>query len=401
MSRKPAAIALFATCIALEVTFVTGFLCGQTFERLFLLSKTQEGICLGAMSIGMAVMSLLAGHATHRWGPMAMLVKGTLGMMLGIVLVTVAGGFASLLVGLATIGLSSAFVINAFSTLFAELFPEQVRRVMALASALWFISSGLTAPVIGAWLSHAARHQLGAWSYRAPFLVDLAANGLCLVLVLVLVGPAVKNLRPAPEAAEAAPATRSAVGRWEWVWIPVLGACHGVMIISLRAWGDQMVLEKFGVSEVQGALLLGLLSLGLGLGRLMLAVVHIPVDDRLLLAVAGFAGGILIALGLAAQSYVVSLVVISVGGFVSAPSFPCLMTLVGTRFAAAKAHVFGYMEASVGLTGLLGPALVGVLADRGLGLWLALGVSPIAAFLLGASSIAWKLQRPSAPATPE
>jgi len=394
MSRKPAAAAIFATTVGVEMTFMTGFLCGHTFQRVLSLTKTQEGVCLGAMCIGMSLMSAAAGHATRRWGPLPILVGGILGMMLGIAVVCVATGFYLLLLGLATIGLSSALAINGFSTLLAELFPEQVRRVMALASAIWFIPPAVASLGIGWWLEDAAERGLGAWSFRAPFLANLGLLAVCLLLVQVFVRPRVRGLAAGREQLDAPPRIIPDPGKWEWLWLPVLGACHGVMIISLRAWGNDMVLAKFGVTAVQGALVIGMVSLGLGLGRLVVAVVDFRIDDRILLAGASLAGGALIALGLVARSYVVTLIAMSVGAFISAPTFPCLLTLVGTRFAEDKSKVFGYMEASIGMSGLLGPALVGILADRGVSIWAALLISPWAAGMLGLSSLLWKLRSP-------
>jgi hypothetical protein len=69
-----------------------------------------------------------------------------------------------------------------------------------------------------------------------------------------------------------------------------------------------------------------------------------------------------------------------------------MLSLTGTRFPESKSRVYGYLEASVASMGLTGPALVGVLADRGLSLWVALGISPLAGLVLGSGALLWRMQ---------
>ena len=134
-SRKPYAAAIFFINIALEITVVTGFVAGPTFQRVFDLSKTELGIALGATDIGMLVVAPLAGQITYRRGSFFTLVLGLLVNLAGIALIGEAGGFAVLVVGLACVGASVGLIANANATFLADLFPGGLLRIMSLASS--------------------------------------------------------------------------------------------------------------------------------------------------------------------------------------------------------------------------------------------------------------------------
>jgi len=396
-SRKPSAAVIFTVCIALEITFVTGIVSGPTFARLFQLSKTELGIVLGAMHVGLLITSLLAGHTTQQRGAVATLSAGLVCGMAGIAVVFLATGFVMLAAGLALIGVAGGLIINGYATLLAEIFHERVRQIMSLAAALWFSSSALSAPAIGAWLKLAAERQWGVWSFRPPYLFDFLSLATCLFLVhRILRGRAGQQAAQSRGGAESTGGKQTgrkhSVG--QWLWVPALALCHGLMVIVLLAWASPMVQTKFGVKDFQGALVFGGIALGHGLGRLLLALVRLPFDERGILAASGLVGGTLFALGLAAPTYGLTLAAMSIGGFIACAPFPCILSLIGTRFARMKSELFGYMEASIALAGLTGPPIVGVLADRGIPLWKALAISPLAALALGTLALLWKLSDP-------
>jgi len=396
-SRKLSAAVIFTVCIVLEITSVTGIVSGPTFARLFQLSKTELGIVLGAMHVGLFITSLLVGHTTQRRGAVATLSTGLVCGMAGIAVVFLATGFAMLTAGLAVIGVAAGLIINGYTTLLSEIFHERLRQTMSLAAALWFSSSALSAPVIGAWLKLAAERQWGAWSFRSPYLFDLLSLATCLFL-------AHRVLRGRPEGQATRPRSRAestsgkqtehphSVG--QWLWVPALALCHGLMVIVLLAWASPMVQTKFGVKDFQGALLFGGIALGHGLGRFLLALIRPLFDERGIMAVSGLVGGTMFALGLAAPTYGLTLAAMSIGGFIASAPFPCILSLIGTRFARMKSHLFGYTEASVALAGLTGPPIVGALADHGIPLWKALAISPLAALTLGTLALLWKLSNP-------
>jgi len=178
----------------------------------------------------------------------------------------------------------------------------------------------------------------------------------------------------------------------QWFWIPVLGFLHGLMILVMLVWLNPMGQTKFCANEFQGALLVGMMAVGLATGRFLLSIVKTRWDDRLVLAFSSFVGGTLFVLGLFAHRYWLTISLMGIGGLMSSATFPCILSLVGTKFVEIKAKVYGYMEASIGLSGLVGPTFVGILADHGLSLPLAMVISPLAACVLCFCSLLWKFQ---------
>ena len=303
-----------------------------------------------------------------------------------------------LVAGLAAIGVSAACIINANSTRIADLFREQLRRVMSLTSALWFSASAIAAPLIGAWLQLAQKHNFSQWGYRISYVWDLLLIGTCLFLVIRFFRGE-KSDQPQPtELKIDRPRERSIVKpdrKNSLIWVLVLGAFHGLMIVTIMAWMNPMVQEKFGVTEFEGALAYGVTALGLGAGRFTLAVLTLRrLDDRVLLALSSFAGGVVFLLSLLAPSYSSTLLAFAVGGFVCSGTLPCILSIIGTRFPQIKAKVYGYTATSISSGGQIGPPLIGFMADHGVPIWTAASIGSIAAGMMAITSLIWRIRQP-------
>jgi hypothetical protein len=274
----------------------------------------------------------------------------------------------------------------------ADLFYDRIRRIMALASAFWFGSSALSGPCIGLWLDLAQEKGLGIWSTRIPYLVECLLIFFVLLLVRHVIGSrgsAAGVISSFGSGGDGFPRP-VAQGHESALWIPLLAVSHGLMLLPLMVWANPMIQEKFAASEFRGAVVFASIALGLGLGRLSVAFVTSRWDDLSVLPTTTFVGGFLLFLGLIAPSYKLSLLALSLGSFVSSTTFPCIMSLIGTRFRGTKETVYGYMQSSVAFAGLVGSPLVGILADHGIPLWTALCISPLAAWVVGLISLVWK-----------
>ncbi|MFH0962898.1 MAG: MFS transporter [Planctomycetota bacterium] len=393
MKRSGALVVIFLINIVMEITFVTGYVAGETLTRLFGISARELGLFWAISNVGWLVSSPLAGWFSHRFGPFGVLVVGLLAGLPAVGVVACAHGYAALLVGSVAMGVTLAFASNANATLLAAFYPEKLRRVTSLAAALWFTGSGLAAAAIGSWLVVAERRGWTAWAWRAPYFIDILLLAACAFAGWIMIGPAARKFAlPAVAPTDSSP-SRSR----EWLWIIPLAALHGIMVITLSNWTTKMAQEKFQIDERSAALVLSALLMGMAVGRLLLASVRLPVDERSLLAVSAFAGAACFSLGLILPDYKLTLVAMGVGGFFSCATYPCIIALIGHRFAHGKAWVFGFMGASVSLGGIIGPSLAGVLADRGLPLHRALVLSPLAAAALGALAAFWRLRDPPPP----
>lgn len=395
MQKKRAAAVILATSVLLEVTYITAWAAGPTFQRLFELSDAQLGVCLGATSLGAIVMAPLAGYIVHRWGAFPVLVAGLLTLVVSIALVMLSSGFVSLVGSLAVMGIAVGLIPAANTSQLADLFPGSVRRIMALASALWFGSSAISFPLIGRWLDVARARGWQTWGFRAPYLLELIGAAVCVALVAVLVRPVATppggaHVRAEPSGADA-PALR-ADGTRQWLWLPLLGFGHGLMIVTVLSWVNPMAQARFHVGNFAGAMLQSGISLGQGSGRLLLASVRREWDELRLLLMSSLAGAFIFAVGLLMPTYALALPMFAVGGLASAATFPCILSLIGNRFPMTKAKVFGYTSGSIAAAGILGPALVGWLAQDGVPIHLALGVVPAAGIILAVASLRWLLQ---------
>jgi MFS family permease len=395
--HKTSAAILFAAYINLEVVLVAATVTGPTWRRAFDLSEVQLGLCLGAVQTGMLLASLLAGRVTERQGPLRILTAALTAVLLALVVVAASGDFYTLFAGLAAAGICAAATHNAGATLLSGLFHGNVRRIMALASALWFGSSVLSAPLIGAWLDLAARSGWSDWGFRAPFLVMLVLLGGCLALVRLRIpdsAAAAAEQGPSQGKSDNPDAARPTL---EWVWVPFLSFCHGMMVVSLVAWLSPMAQTVFGVADFLGSLLFAGAALGLATGRLLLSLMRVRWDDRAALAACGCTGAIVLTLALHMPSYLLTLIFTTMGTLSASLTAPCLFSVVAERFLRTRSRLFGYMEASIAAAAMAGAFLVGLLADQGVPLRTAMHLSPAAALTLGLGALLWKSAWPGRP----
>ena len=399
--KRSAAAVLFATYICMEVIFVAGSVSGPTWQAVFRLSNAQLGMALGAAQIGILIASLLAGRITDRHGPVRILSIAVSGILVSLAVLASAVGFPMLLLGLAGFGVGAALTANAGVTLLSVVFAGRMRRVMALASALWFGSSLVSGPVIGYWLDRSALAGWTSWGFRLPFGVMVVLLAGCLFAIRRRFGGEDRHRTAGSDVAEAeaepdasvAPASR------EWMWIPFLGLCHGMLIITLIAWLNPMAQRVFGVSDFYGGLLFGVAALGVGSGRLLLAALsgRSSWDDRVILALSGSLGAVFLTIALMAPTFRLAFALTGLGAFCSSATAPCLFSLVADRFPAVRARLYGYMEASMAAAATGGTFFVGLLSDHGVPLRLAMGVSPLAASLLAAGALVWRHRSPAMP----
>ena len=375
-----------------EFALVAGIVMGPTFRRLFDLSKTELGVLLGATSMGIIIFSAFVGRITQRRGSVHVFVTGILINMGSILLVLTAGGFTVLAAGLTGIGVATAFIANSNVTMLSDIYPDRLRKMISLVSASWFMSSAFSSPVIGIWLEYARSNNMCLWSFRVPYIICFVLFSICLWLGKTILK---KTIDLVPHSSAARPGFSKAMNaeikrtRRQWLWAPALGACHGLLIIGMLSWVNPMIQEKFGANEITGALAVAGVAFGIGAGRFVLSSITSTVDERLILAASGLIGGIVFGTALAAPTTTSALIALTAGGFVCSTTYPCIVILIGNKFPVIKSRLYGYNEASVSMAGLVGPPLVGFIADRGVPLWWAMGIYPLAAWVIAVLSLTW------------
>jgi MFS family permease len=389
MSRKIISIYVILIGVFIEVTWIAGIVSGPDFSSLLRLTNTQLGIILGSLNIGLFIFSPVAGKISSRLGSSRVLTWGVAGMILGTALVLAAFNYPVLFTGMVITGVANAFVINANMTILSGLFPDMIRRIISLYSAIYFGACSLFSPVIGHWLRVSSERGWHNLSFRVPFFF--------LMLVFIYFGyvtaryivPSLGRLMPVQDIPESSDENPSPVFL-RWFWVPLLSFFHGLMYIVMVSWLSPMAMEKFGANEFQGSLFVGVATMGMGVGRLSLSFLWTSWEDRKLLAMGTIIGGFLLLSGLFVPSYALSLLLIGIGSFIASCSFPCISALGGQLFPNNRAKVFGYMYATYAVAGILGTPLAGILADRGISLSGVLSISAYSALLIGAVSLLWK-----------
>jgi MFS family permease len=397
MSKKAQSAVIFGSSIVRELAVTVGIVMGPTFSRIFSLTKTELGILLGATSMGITIFSSFVGRITQRRGPVFVYTTGFVINMGSIGFILAAGGFSMLALGLTGIGIATAFIANANVTMLSDLYHDRLRMMVSLVSALWFMSSALVSPLLGLWLEYAHVQNLGLWSFRIPYITIFLLFSISLRLGKKILKknfePVLQNSSISKDLSKSKNKDIRGADR-QWLWVPALGACHGLLIIGMMSWVNPMIQEKFGVNEIAGALAVAGLAFGIGGGRLVLSSLMPGVDERLILTVSGLAGGVVFGIALAAPTAATALIAITAGGFICSTTYPCIVTIVGIRFPVIKSRLWGYNDASVSMAGLAGPPIVGFIADMGMPLWWAMGIYPIAAWIIAALSLTWYLRKP-------
>jgi len=391
MSRKWITAYIILIGILIEVTWIAGVISGPAFTNLLHLSNTQLGIVLGALNIGLFVFSPVAGKISSQRGSQKVLLLGLLGMIVGVCFVIIGTNYAILLLGMLITGIANAFVINANMTILANLFPDMIRRIISLYSALYFGGCAICSPLIGQWLKISMEKGWYVLSYRVPFLILLLIFIYFVIVVHRFIIPSISQMTlTGQEKIENKTEKEKLPGFSKWFWVPVLSFLHGLMYIVMVSWISPMAKERFGANEFQGSLFVGVVTMGMGIGRLSIAALKLPWDDRNLLSFGTIIGGLLFFAGFFVPSYFFSLSLVGLGSFIASTSFPCISSLAGDLFPEARAKIFGYMYATYAIGGILGTPFAGMLTDWGIELSWVLTISAWSALLIGAISLLWR-----------
>jgi MFS family permease len=376
--------------ILVEVTWVAGIVSGPIFMQLLNLSNTQLGIALGSLNIGLFLFSPVAGNVSGRLGAPKILFYGLLGMVLGTLLVVIGLNYLTLVLGMVITGIANAFIINSNMTVLSELFPGMIRRIISFYSAVYFAACALLSPVIGQWLKFSSGKEWDLLTFRVPFFILFFIFIYFSIIAFKYILPMASEKKISVPQQEEEEDADEYVTPVKWLWVPLLSFFHGLMYIVMISWLSPMAKEKFNANAFQGSLFVGAATMGMALGRLLIAFLEIPWGDRKVLSVGTIVGGILFLMGLFTPDYLVSLFLIWLGSLIASASFPCISSLGGSLFKNSKAKVYGYLYSTYALAGIIGTPFAGMLADKGVSLSWVLTISAFSAILIGVTTIIWE-----------
>ena len=325
------------------------------------ITVAQVGVLIFGISVGSVVGLVLASHIVHWLGGrqsirLALIVAGLAlaGVGFG---TTVLSSFGVVLASLLLYGFCSAICDVAMNVEGAAVERASGRTIMPLFHASWSLGT-----VLGAGLGSAA-----AFAGIDP-VWHLGAIGLLLIVAIPIVVRFIPDVELLDE--HGTPAPPATFRERMSIWLEPRTLLIGLIVLgmaftegSANDWLALGMVDDRGVDNGQGALLFGVFTVSMTLGR----IVGGPLIDRVGRVVALRASGAAAAIGLAIVILVPSVPIAVVGivlwGIGASLGFPMGMSAAGDDPARAAARVSAV--ATIGYVAfLVGPPLIGFVGNQ-------------------------------------
>ena len=325
------------------------------------ITVAQVGILILGVSVGSVIGLVLASHIVHWLGGrqsirLSLIVAGAALAAVGFG-TTVLSSFGVVLAALLLYGFCSAICDVAMNVEGAAVERASGRTIMPLFHASWSLGT-----VVGAALGSAA-----AFAGVDP-VWHLSAIGLLLIIAIPIVARHIPDDEHLDEhGTPAAPATFS---ERMSIWLEPRTLLIGLIVLgmaftegSANDWLALGMVDDRGVDNGQGALLFGVFTVSMTLGRIGGG----PLIDRVGRVVALRASGVAAAIGLAIVILVPSVPIAVVGivlwGIGASLGFPMGMSAAGDDPTRAAPRVSAV--ATIGYVAfLVGPPVIGFVGDR-------------------------------------
>jgi MFS family permease len=325
------------------------------------ITVAQVGILIFGLSAGSLIGLILASHVVHWLGGRQSIRLAMMGAGVALAGIgfgtTVLSNFGVVLAALLLYGFCSSICDVAMNVEGAAVERTTGRTIMPLFHASWSLGT-----VAGAGLG-----SLAAFSGIDP-VWHLSTIGL----LLIVVTPIVARFIPDDERiAEDGTATVALTFRQRMsIWIEPRTLLIGLIVLgmaftegSANDWLALAMVDDRGVDNGQGALLFGVFTVSMTVGR----IIGGPLIDRVGRVIALRASGLAAAAGLAVVILVPSVPIAVVGivfwGIGASLGFPMGMSAAGDDHTRAAARVSAV--ATVGYLAFLGgPPLIGFVGDR-------------------------------------
>ena len=325
------------------------------------ITVAQVGILIFGLSAGSLIGLILASHVVHWLGGRQSIRLAMMGAGVALAGIgfgtTVLSNFGVVLAALLLYGFCSSICDVAMNVEGAAVERTTGRTIMPLFHASWSLGT-----VAGAGLG-----SLAAFSGIDP-VWHLSTIGLLLIIVTPIV---VRFIPDDERLAEDGTATMALTFRQRMsIWIEPRTLLIGLIVLgmaftegSANDWLALAMVDDRGVDNGQGALLFGVFTVSMTVGR----IIGGPLIDRVGRVIALRASGLAAAAGLAVVILVPSVPIAVVGimfwGIGASLGFPMGMSAAGDDHTRAAARVSAV--ATVGYLAFLGgPPLIGFVGDR-------------------------------------
>jgi MFS family permease len=370
----------------------------------FGISKAQQGLLQTAFTAGTISVLIAAGYLINYFGAKHVARAVTMLIGLGAILFGLAPYYALVLCGAMLMGMGTACLVPVYAAVITARFADIRQRMymwtFAVLAGSATVSTALAGDLVQRYSYHVVFVAFGLliWIWAAA-LLGIAGRAL---------DPGIGRVRAPPVAGRAAGA---ATGGHVTAFLRFLADgllnraalyALGLVVVldtlasgNLLAWAPSYFGEAYGLVNV--GVVLSASSAGVFVGRVVMGV--LPPDrvpDRILLGLC-YAGA-MVAFGLILilrPGMYAALGLIALNGALVAAQSPLTYSIATTKFGNRAPAAIPLVDAMGNFGALLGPPLVGLLADRAGELKAVMGFIPLCGFALVGLLFVWEaIDRP-------
>ena len=337
-------------CVAIGVNLLPVYF--TTFAAVFGgLNEEQLGRIPAVMFAGVVVGIMLSGPLADRFGARLFTVSGMAVAALGLLLMSVANGYGTLLAAGAVSGLGAGILDMVMSPIVSAVCMN--RRAAALNRLHAFYCIG----AIGTVLVAAAGLYFDV-SWR------LVAASLALIPLGLLAGFAVAPLPPLVHPDHRREGLRRLIRRPRFllalVIIVFVGATEAGMVQWLPAYAERVL----GYSKASGGAALAAFSIAMAGGRLLASHRLNRLGPHMVVIVAGALCAVLYFLGALLPVPPLALTACVLVGFACSALWPTCLAITADRFPSGGASMFALLAAAGNIGCLVIPWMIGLAAER-------------------------------------
>lgn len=380
-----------------------------TVARTFEVSLREQGQLQSVFLTGGMIALLVSGYVTEaigakRSGILAVAFVGIGGLLLGL-----ASSYFEVLAGAFVMGVGNFWILAAYSAVITAQFADVRQRMFMWATAAFAGSATMSTALFGYLVEVTPQWNLVffafaalLWTWFAVFLVAYRDR------LRVISQPARGDCRTSciengtvPLAAQNGPAGwlhRAAAflaggifNRGTFWLLGLLWILESLTAGSIVAWTGRFFQLEYQISDYQVGLIVSASAAGVFTGRLLMgAFVSGRFSDRNVMGTC-FAGGmVLYALILLIPSYSMGMTLMFLNGALIAAQAPTMYALAAAKFGPRASTVIPLVSAIGNFGGLMGPLLVGELADY-YGLYAVLWLVPAIGAIFVAIVLGWEI----------
>lgn len=372
-----------------------------TVARTFDVTLRQQGQLQSVFLAGGMIALLISGYVTEavgakRSGIVAVAFVGIGGLLLGL-----ATGYFEVLAGAFVMGVGNYWILAAYSAVITAQFGDVRQRMFMWATAAFAGSATMSTTVFGYLVEATPQWNVVffafvgvVWTWFAVFLVVYRDR------LRVLSQPAQVERTSDASSDDGSVAwlqrmatflTGGIFSRGTFWLLGLLWILESLTAGSIVAWTGRFFQLEYQITDYQVGLIVSASAAGVFVGRLLMGTfISGRFSERNVMGTC-FAGGMLLyALILLIPSYSAGMTLMFLNGALIAAQAPTMYALAAAKFGRRASTVIPLVSAIGNMGGLLGPLLVGELADY-YGLYAVLWLVPAIGAVFVVIVLAWEV----------